>query len=184
MEVHFKSAQSEHLKGILSLQQENLSRALSHEEVEKEGFVTVSHTLQNLKKISGSYRHSIAVNGSNEVVGFALVMLKEYRNEIKILVPMFDLIDQLSFKGKLISETRYVVMGQVCVSKEVRKQGVFSKLYTHLAEATQKDFDYIITEVSSNNKPSLKAHTAIGFELLHQHTSESGEVWNVVILAL
>ena len=75
-------------------------------------------------------------------------------------------------------------MGQVCVDKNVRKQGVFSKLYAHLIEATKTDFDYIITEISSKNQPSLKAHAALGFKLVHQHKSPLGEEWNVVILPL
>lgn len=184
MKLHFKSAQVENLNSILTLQGENLSQGRPLEDIQKEGFVTVVHTLENLKKICGTYRHSIAINDKNKVVGFALVMLKEHRNEIDILLPMFNLIDTLSYKNIPLNTSEYFVMGQVCVAKEVRNQGVFSKLYSHLIEATKKDFNYIITEVSSNNKPSLMAHASIGFELLHQHYSNTGEEWNVVILPI
>lgn len=184
MTLQFTSAQTENLSGILTLQQENRIQNRSLENIQKEGFVTVVHSLQNLKKICGSYTHSIALDENNKVVGFALIMLKEYRNEIEILKPLFNLIDTLSFDQIRLQNAPYFVMGQVCVAKNVRKQGVFSKLYAHLIERTKTDFDYIITEISSKNPLSLKAHAAVGFKLVHQHKSDLGEEWNVVILTL
>ena len=182
--IQFTSARKKNLPDILTLQQENLVQNRSLENIQKEGFVTVVHSLQNLKKICGSYTHSIALDENNKVVGFALIMLKEYRNEIEILKPLFNLIDTLSFDQIRLQNAPYFVMGQVCVAKNVRKQGVFSKLYAHLIERTKTDFDYIITEISSKNPLSLKAHAAVGFKLVHQHKSDLGEEWNVVILTL
>ena len=111
-------------------------------------------------------------------------MLKEYGNELEILKPLFNLVNTLTFDNVRLQKVRYFVMGQVCVAKAVRKQGVFSKLYAQLIEAAKTDFDYIITEISSKNQPSLKAHTAVGFKLVHQHKSALGEECNVVILPL
>ena len=184
MTLKFTSAQTKNLSGILTLQQENLVQNRSLENIQKEGFVTVVHSLHNLKKICGPYTHSIALDENNKVIGFALVMLKEYRNEIEILKPLFNLVYTLTFDNTRLQEARYFVMGQVCVAKAARKQGVFSKLYTHLIERTKTDFDYIIIEISSKNQPSLKAHAAVGFKLLHQHKTDLGEEWNVVILPL
>ena len=184
MTLQFTSAQAKNLADILSLQQENLVQKRSLEDIRKEGFVTVVHSLQSLKKICGSYSHSIALDEKNKVVGFALVMLKECRNEIEILKPLFNLVDNLSFNNCRLLEARYFVMGQVCVAKAARKQDVFSKLYAHLIKTMKTDFDYIITEISSKNQPSLKAHAAVGFKLLHQHKTDLGEEWNVVILPL
>ena len=47
----------------------------------------------------------------------ALVMLKEYRNEIEILKPLFNLVDTLIFDNNPLQEARYFVMGQICVDK-------------------------------------------------------------------
>jgi len=184
MTLQFTSAQTKNLPDILTLQQENLVQNRSLENIQKEGFVTVVHSLHNLKKICGPYTHSVALDENNKVVGFALVMLKEYRNEIEVLKPLFNLVDTLIFDNNPLQEARYFVMGQVCVAKAARKQGVFSKLYAHLIERTKTDFDYIITEISSKNQLSLKAHAAVGFKLVHQHKTDLGEEWNVVILPL
>jgi len=44
-------------------------------------------------------------------------MLKEYRNEIEILKPLFNLVDTLIFDNNPLQEARYFVMGQICVDK-------------------------------------------------------------------
>ena len=149
MTLQFTSAQAKNLADILSLQQDNLAQRRSLEDIQKEGFVTVVHSLHSLKKICGSYSHSIALDEKNKVVGFALVMLKECRNEIEILKLIFNLVDTLTLDNTRLQEARYFVMGQISIAKVVRKQGVFSKQYAHLIERTKTDFDYIITEISS-----------------------------------
>ena len=50
MTLQFTSAQTKNLPGILTLQQENLVQNRSLENIQKEGFVTVVHSLHNLKK--------------------------------------------------------------------------------------------------------------------------------------
>ena len=93
-----------------------------------------------MKKIFGPYTHSIALDENDKVVGFALVMLKEYRNEIEILKHLLNLVDTLIFDNNPLQEARYFVMGQICVAKAARKQGVFSKLYAHLIERAKTSF--------------------------------------------
>ena len=89
MTLQFTSAQTKNIPNILTLQQESLVQNRSLENIQKEGFVTVVHSLNNLKKIFGPYTHSIALDENDKVVGFALVMLKEYRNEIEILKTLY-----------------------------------------------------------------------------------------------
>ena len=55
MTLQFTSAQKENLSGILTLQQENLVQNRSLEDIQKEGFVTVVHSMRSLKEICGSF---------------------------------------------------------------------------------------------------------------------------------
>ena len=84
MTLQFTSAQKENLSGILTLQQENLVQNRSLEDIQKEGFVTVVHSMRSLKEICGSFAHSVALDENNKVVGFALVMLKEYLSNHRV----------------------------------------------------------------------------------------------------
>src|SRR6185436_12940071 len=83
------------LQQILDLQARNLAAHLPPAEAADQGFVTVHHELPLLERISGPYRHVVALDGGR-VVGYALVMLREFAGAIPIIVPMFEQLDRLT----------------------------------------------------------------------------------------
>nr|WP_315161327.1 GNAT family N-acetyltransferase [uncultured Flavobacterium sp.] len=162
------------LEQIRALQLQNSSQNISSEEKLQEGFVTVQHSVALLEQMNSACAHIIAKD-NDAVVGFALVMLSGFRNEIKALIPMFERIDELVPKDKT-----YVVMGQICVDKNHRKQGIFRGLYHFYREELQQQFDYLITEVAAINLRSMQAHEAIGFKIIDTY-NEDGIVWNIIL---
>ncbi|MES2805389.1 MAG: GNAT family N-acetyltransferase [Bacteroidota bacterium] len=162
------------LEQIRALQLQNSSQNISSEEKLQEGFVTVQHSVALLEQMNSACAHIIAKD-NDAVVGFALVMLSGFRNEIKALIPMFERIDELIPKDRT-----YVVMGQICVDKDYRKQGIFRGLYHFYREELQHQFDYLITEVATINLRSMQAHEAIGFKIIDTY-NEDGIVWNIVL---
>lgn len=170
------------LTQILSLQNENLPQNISPEELENEGFVTVQHDLDLLSKIAGSYTHAVA-KFDGKVIGYALVMERACSKDIPVLIPMFEQIDKIIYNGKPLSDTRFFVMGQVCIKKGFRGQGVFKGLYEQLRQNMKSDFDYIITDISIHNKRSLRAHEKIGFKPIQKYI-HNGEEWVIVLLRI
>ena len=174
--VVYKQAESlKELEQILDLQQRNLPKNISQEESTKEGFVTVEHTLDLLKSMNDVCGHIIAVD-DGQVVGYALCMHPQFAEDIEVLRPMFGEIDKA-----LESKLNYMAMGQICVAKSHRGQGVFRKLYQTMQEKLPEGFDTIITEVDGKNKRSLAAHTAIGFTTLTIYHSD-GKEWHIIML--
>ena len=100
----------EELQSILHLQRDNLGKNLAPDVAAKEGFLSLEHTLPILRAISGSYRHIVAKQ-DDHVVGYALVMLKEFKEALPVLDPMFEQIDTLTWQGRLLKEVPYMVMG-------------------------------------------------------------------------
>ncbi|WP_378186236.1 GNAT family N-acetyltransferase [Aquimarina sp. W85] len=163
----------EELHQIIKLQQENLPIAVTAEEKEKEGFVTVQHTISILKKMNDQEPHIIAKD-QNSVVGYALCMTQKFKNDIEILKSMFIEIDK-----HLNSDISYIIMGQICIDKAYRKQGVFRGLYAKMREELNEKYDLLITEVAADNIRSLKAHDALGFETLTTYKS-NGIKWHLI----
>ena len=62
------------LQQILDLQRRNLARNLSKREVAEQGFVTVEHTLDVLRRMHALVPSIVARDGG-ELAGYALVML-------------------------------------------------------------------------------------------------------------
>jgi GNAT superfamily N-acetyltransferase len=171
------------LRGILDLQRKNLAQSVSAAEAVAQGFVTVSHTLDSLQAMHALAPSIVArapsLAGAVEVVGYALMMPREARVLVPILEPMFELLSALSWRGRPLSTLRYYVMGQVCVAKAFRGQGVFDALYQGHAAAYAGRFDLIVTEVALRNTRSLRAHERVGFEPLHRYRDDVDD-WQIV----
>lgn len=177
--IHFTTVSNQlELEGILSLQAKNLPTNISEKEAKEQGFVTVQHDLELLSAMNHPYPHIIAKK-NDHVVGYTLVMLPAFGNAIPILRPMFEKIDTLRFKNKPLMDTNYFVMGQVCVDKTCRRQGVFSGLYQQMKEEMSSKFDCIITEVATRNIRSMNAHQHVGFEVINIYTVAEEE-WAIV----
>ena len=175
-----QAAKDEHIHQILALQQINLARSLPQSEVESEGFVTCEHDFALLLKMNYPDGHVIAV-ANKRVVGYCLVMAPNWRNEVEVIRSMFEKIESADWKGRPISSKDYVVMGQVCISKEFRRKGVFRAMYQHFREVLHSKYQYCITEVATSNTRSLEAHTAVGFQNLLSYAAPDGKSWELII---
>ncbi|HEY8399681.1 MAG TPA: GNAT family N-acetyltransferase, partial [Cytophagaceae bacterium] len=169
----------EELQQILELQFANLSQNVSEQERLEQGFLSVQHTLEELREISGRYNHIIVKDGGR-VVGFALVMLPEYRDSVETLRPMFDMIDEIHFQGRALREYNYFVMGQICIDKPYRGKGLFKGLYYKLKSEFDRSYSLLITEVATKNFRSTAAHRQVGFRSLKKYTAPDGIEWDIV----
>ncbi|MFT4668810.1 MAG: putative GNAT superfamily acetyltransferase [Flavobacteriaceae bacterium] len=174
--IQYKTASSsEELHQILALQKSNLPISISSEEKDQEGFLTVDHEFDILKRMNDVCPHIIAVD-NNVLAGYTLCMHTKFAEEIEILKPLFTEIGKHSTPFKT-----YVIMGQVCVAKEYRKRGVFRKLYAKMKASIFPEFDAIVTEVDASNRRSLEAHYAIGFKILSKHRANHRD-WVLIYL--
>jgi len=168
------------LEQILRLQQRWLIGNIGPEEMQSEGFLTMIHSLDILKQMH-QLAPSVIIKDANKVVAYALVMLPECRNFFPMLEPMFANFDHIQWNRKPLNYYKFYVMGQVCVDKEYRGKGLFDMLYEKHKEIYQDKYDFVITEVSTRNQRSIRAHERAGFQTINIYSDELDE-WAVVIL--
>jgi L-amino acid N-acyltransferase YncA len=159
----------EELRQILDLQRENLARNLSSEEVATQGFVTLEHTLDALKRMH-QMAPSIVARDGEQLAGYALVMPVECRLFIPLLEPMFARLSSLG-----IVRERFYVMGQICVGKPWRGQGVFDLLYRTHRDCMRAPYDSVVTEVAIRNTRSMRAHQRIGFAVIDRYRDSTDD---------
>ncbi|RMA65772.1 GNAT family N-acetyltransferase [Ulvibacter antarcticus] len=170
-----RASTEDELQQILQLQKANLPSAITSEEKENEGFVTVVHDLKLLKAMNDVCQHIIAKE-SNKVVGYALCMHPKFGDQIVVLKPMFAEI----FK-EMNNTNGWIVMGQICIDKAYRKQGIFRGLYSSMQQAILPEFTTIVTEVDASNVRSLNAHYGVGFKTLTTYEAD-GKTWALIYL--
>ena len=169
---------TEELQQILRLQEENLIQHIDPIEIQSQGFVTLQHNLETLMQMHG-LGPSVIIKDKEKVVAYALTMLQECRYLIPDLEPMFASLDKLSWENKPLNNYCFYVMGQVCIAKEYRGQGLFEQLYEHHKKIYQSQFDLFVTEISVRNHRSMRAHEKVGFKKIHTHRDSLDE-WVVV----
>jgi GNAT superfamily N-acetyltransferase len=169
----------EDLKSILVLQTINLPGSISAEEALEQGFVTVVHDLDLLREMNSPYPHTIAKE-SDQVIGYTLSMTVNFTARIPVLIPFMERLQQMEWAGHSVTDVQYVLMGQVCVARDYRGQGVFKGLYRKMQEQMAPHFELIITEISERNPRSLWAHKKVGFVEMTRYQAPDGERWVVV----
>ena len=176
--IKLVTEQSE-LEGIKKLQHENLKKNLGDEEARVEGFVTAEYTMEFLERMHYEKPSVIAKDG-DQVVGYALTAVKAIRFEHELLGDLFDTIDKTRYHDRLLKDSGYVVVGQLCVSKNYRGLGLVKQMYQHFRKTLSPDFDYCITDVAKDNPRSLKAHLKSGFRIVDT-LQYGGLEWDIVL---
>jgi len=165
--------------GILTLQKANLKQGTLRTDQKQDGFVTVTHDMDLLNNMHKLLPQIVAVD-DGEVVGYALSMDMAVKDHIPVLQPMFDMINQLEYQGAPLEPGSFYVMGQVCIAADSRGQGLFGALYDAHRSYFEDEFSYCITEVSSSNQRSIRAHEKVGFQTIHTFSDATDE-WNILL---
>lgn len=167
------------LIGLKALQTANLRRIVGEEVAMKEGFVTSEYSLELLQKMHEAYPSIIAKEGE-EVVGYVIVTTKSVYGLHPELDHLFDTLDALNYKGTLLGNVEYILVGQLCVGKTHRGIGLVQSMYAYYQELHSKQFKYLVTDISQANKRSIKAHQKTGFETIGV-IEQVGTGWDIVL---
>jgi len=178
--ISYTKAATTDLPGILCLQQANLPSTLDADEIKSQGFVTLVHTEPLLARMQQIEAHVIAKD-QNEVIAYVLAMTAQSRADIPELESLFQQFEQVSYQGKVISQYQYLIVGQVCVAKAYRGQGVFDQSYQHYRDSYGARYDFAVTCIAAANTRSLRAHQKVGFQLIHQYKNGHQQDWWIVL---
>lgn len=167
------------LAGIKKLQNENLRSIISQDERDREGFVTAEYTLEFLQRMHDEEPSVIAKDG-DQVVGYVLAATREAGRQHALLSYLFDVIDTKLYGGKSLRNIHYVVVGQLCVGKGYRGQGLVQRMYDLYRSELSGKYSCCLTDIDEANPRSLKAHLKSGFQVLDTLHYE-GSNWHIVI---
>lgn len=172
----------ESLLQILDLQKRNLKKYLSDVEKESQGFVTAEHTFEQLKKINDA-EPCVIITDNDQVVAYAIAMLESAANEMPVFDDLFSTVASLTYKNRPMTTYKYIFVGQLCIDKNYRGQGLVEKLYAFYKEELKAKYDFAVTDISEHNPRSLKAHQKSGFEVIHTfYDSFTDSNWNIVVM--
>lgn len=164
---------------INALNQQNLKPNLSKQEQESQGFVTWLYSVPLLQHIH-TIAPSVIVKNEQKVVGYALVTPVEAGSFHPDLHTMMAHLENINYKGSPLSSYSYYIMGQVCIDKDFRGKGIFNMMFEKHKELYSDKYELLVTEISTANYRSQKAHEKVGFKTIHKYKDALDE-WNVVV---
>jgi L-amino acid N-acyltransferase YncA len=103
----------------------------------------------------------------------------EARPLVPILEPLFAMLDTLLWRGQPVAALPFYVMGQVCVARAHRGQGVVDALYREHRTQYAERFALCVTEIATRNTRSMRAHERVGFDVVATYRDAQDE-WAVV----
>ncbi|MEN9700911.1 MAG: hypothetical protein RIR55_214 [Bacteroidota bacterium] len=169
----------EELKKLKALQNANLRKLIGEEEAMKEGFVTSEYSIELLQKMHQAHPSIIAKEGE-EVVGYVIVTNKSVLGEHEEIDHLFHTVDKMEYNGDLLKNCTYILVGQLCVGKSHRGQGLVQAMYTYYKEHFSQQYQYLVTDISQANLRSIKAHKKSGFETIGV-IEQVGTGWDIVL---
>lgn len=169
----------EEIVGIKDLQMRNHKSILSQEEMSSQGFVTAEYSIDFLKKMNEAEPSVIAVDAQGQVVGYAIASPKSIMGYHSFLDELFIAADELNIQGIEGKNLNYILVGQLCVAKSHRGQGLVKAMYDYFRHILSPKYDCVITDVDIKNPRSLKAHLKAGYQIVETKTY-GGLSWNVV----
>ena len=167
------------IQQIADLSATNLKSAVDENTKIEQGFLTWEYNVELLSAMH-EITPSVIVTYQGDVVGYALTAthaMADVHTEMKI---MLNNLSTLTYQSKSINDYKYYMMGQICISKEHRGKGLFEQLYQHHKTVYGKQYDFLLTEVSTSNHRSLRAHEKVGFKTIHTYRDHADE-WDVII---
>lgn len=167
------------LEEIAALSSANLRTIVSEAEKAEQGFITWEYSVQLLQDMH-AIAPSIIAKWNDQVVGYALVATHAMSGVHAEMNVMLNNLATLTYEGKPMNDYKYYMMGQICIAKEHRAQGLFDQLYAYHRKVYQDRYELLLTEVSTSNHRSMRAHERVGFKTIHTYHDHMDE-WNVVV---
>jgi ribosomal protein S18 acetylase RimI-like enzyme len=93
---------------------------------------------------------------------------------------MLDHLEHFNYQGKPLTGYSFYLMGQICIHPHYRGKGIFDMLYQKHKEIYSPRYELLVTEISTSNYRSQKAHERVGFKTIHTYKDAIDE-WNVVV---
>jgi ribosomal protein S18 acetylase RimI-like enzyme len=167
------------IQEIKDLQKVNLKDNVTAENRLSDGFLTAEYEFDFLKAMN-DLTPAIIAKQNCRVVGYALATDRSLLAQHPLLKDLGTQINKIPFGGQFIGDFDYLVVGQLCVAKEVRGRGLAQDLYAQFKATYESRYPFAITDVDRENLASLKTHLKVGFQVISMLQYESSN-WHVII---
>ena len=156
------------IPGILELQEKNLFRNLTEEELKK-GFVTTPFTVEQLNELMELNGVFVAKNENEKVIAYAFAGSWKYFEQWEIFNYMVSRFPQINFRGREITTENSFQYGPICIDENYRGRGIINLIFEEMRLELLKRYTISVTFINRDNVISKEAHTKkLGWEIIDE----------------
>jgi hypothetical protein len=156
------------INGVLQLQEQNLFRNLSIEEL-KNGFVTTPFTRAQIEEIIEQDGLFVGLDNKLSIIAYVFAGSWAYFSQWEIFNVMTSRFPKLSFHNVPITTKNTFQYGPICIHKDYRGQGMIYRIFETMRMAFVEKYPISVTFINSINKISEHAHTQkLGWEIVDE----------------
>ncbi|MEB8346468.1 GNAT family acetyltransferase [Flavobacteriaceae bacterium KMM 6898] len=156
--IQTRIGNSSDIIGVLKLQEQNLYRNLSEEEL-KNGFVTTPFSRQQIEEIIAQKGLFVCLNEQQMVIAYVFAGSWDYFSQWEIFNVMTLRFPKLSFGTIPITTTNSFQYGPICIHKDYRGQGIINNIFEAMRLVYVDKYPFSITFINKINVISTRAHT-------------------------
>lgn len=179
-EYIIRKAEEQDLLQIKRLQEENHFKALTEEEKEIWGFVSLETDIDALRDIYKDPGILVALKNSR-IVGYEMPLTVQKIKKMPLFNQFIERVLNIRHKDKKLAEYRIIMEGQICIDKNHRGKGLAENMHNEFMNMIKGKYDLIFTDVSRQNPRSLHVHiNKLGFKIADEY-NEDGRDWCILI---
>ena len=164
--IQTRLGNSSDIFGVLELQEENLYKNLSEEEL-KGGFVTTPFTAHQIEEIIEQHGLYVCVNEQESVIAYVFAGSWDYFSQWEIFNVITSRFPKLSFGNDPITTNNSFQYGPICIQKDYRGQGIINEIFETMRLVFVDKYPLSITFINNINVISKRAHTnKLGWEVI------------------
>ncbi len=166
--IETRLGKSSDINEVLQLQQQNLFRNLSLEEL-KNGFVTTPFTQAQIEEIIEQDGLFVGVDTQQRIIAYVFAGSWEYFSQWEIFNVMTSRFPKLAFQNIPITTINSFQYGPICIHKDYRGQGIINEIFETMRMVFIKKYPISVTFINSINKISERAHIQkLGWEIVDE----------------
>ncbi|MFT4832700.1 MAG: hypothetical protein ACI815_002359 [Psychroserpens sp.] len=166
--IQTRLGNSSNISGVLKLQEQNLYKNLSEEEL-KNGFVTTPFSRQQIEEILDQKGLFVCLNEQQTVIAYVFAGSWDYFAQWEIFNIMTSRFPELSFDKVAITTTNSFQYGPICIHKNYRGQGIINSIFEAMRLVFVDKYPISITFINKINLISTRAHTQkLGWQVIDE----------------
>jgi len=179
MDIQLKIAESSEIDEVLKLHYRYQIDSIAKED-RSDGFVTTPFTKDQMVDLINKESGLFIAKKGGVVVAYVMAASWEFWSAWPMFAFMINELQNLEYKGQMLSVENSYQYGPICIDKSVRGTGVLEAIFEFAKNKMSERYPVLVTFVNKANERSYQAHKRkLGLDVINQFEFNSNSYYEM-----